>query len=491
MKERSTVAMEFLKVMRKLEQSSEIPSVVKVKDWLVENLDGLSVAVLADLYQMYINSPVSEERSSILTQTLERLRSGVLSPEDTFHLLVRSRDADLIDMFLPVIKANLGKMQFREFSLLMQSMASVQDRNKVIINMICSSLADRFEELEVRKKPVAQVVSLVESLARLHIYNGDLLEKLAQVLVRNKRFMSAAQVLELLSSLSHLRLRDPMLLAFIDSEIDQKHMVLGRAFPKKLADVLLSFANLNYVPEYSWISEPMFWSYFETTPVQHKHVWLDMIWSLVILNKALPDQIQSVLSPSFYEPLLKTFEEKDAGVQQNLACRKLLQINASANLDMEGTYEGELLPEDFITRYNVKPPSIPKVSLVHALSKVVKLQAVSEDCFKENVFLDSGHLIHVELLLNQQGFYEPLDKEHSDDVFRVAVIVMDFPFMTLGDVQPVGAFALTIRHLEKLGYLVVEIPYTELGVESKVNVLSNALKRAVQSRIADQLSEAV
>ena len=42
----------------------------------------------------------------------------------------------------------------------------------------------------------------------------------------------------------------------------------------------------------------------EQEAISGELVWLNIVWSLAVLNKALPQHLESVLTPEFYNKLL-------------------------------------------------------------------------------------------------------------------------------------------------------------------------------------------
>ncbi|GJQ84445.1 hypothetical protein Trydic_g15661 [Trypoxylus dichotomus] len=190
-------------------------------------------------------------------------------------------------------------------------------------------------------------------------------------------------------------------------------------------------------------------------------VWLDLVWSLVLLNRATPELISTVFSKEFINSL------NNAQDEQSIAHKlKLLNIDSTVRYLMPN-YQGlnlDVVPE-------IRNTQVSRVSDKHIKTKInTKLGFyIDAECYfdtKCNPILPENY------------------NEDSPEQKKIAVIALDYHDMCKGSTEPTGANNLAIKLLSTLGYRVLTVPYTEYRLKDKlvdrVKYLEMKLKHIVQ-----------
>lgn len=120
----------------------------------------------------------------------------------------------------------------------------------------------------------------------------------------------------------------------------------------------------------------------QPTDAGNSQAWLDLVWSLVILNRAKPDQIAKILNPDFANQFVDC-----PTVSPKL---KLLNINGAAK-HLINNYDGPKLDPSFINRVTLNR-SRDKEEYVKSVIVSLK-NLVKEENLRCNVDTGMGFIV--------------------------------------------------------------------------------------------------
>ncbi|KAJ8969212.1 hypothetical protein NQ317_012383, partial [Molorchus minor] len=208
-------------------------------------------------------------------------------------------------------------------------------------------------------------------------------------------------------------------------------------------------------------------------------VWLEIVWSLILLNQATAEHISSVLSQEFLDKL-----EAILLLTGNLLIPtklKLLNIEGVARYLLK-EYNGPRIPSSLIRDTNVVQTK-DKMEMVDSVIDTLKNLIRSENYLQTRINTGLGFFIDAECLLDKKCNPLPLNRPPSTEALRIAVMAYDYHDMTRGRVEPTGINVLASRLLEAQGYKVLPVSYTEFKPRDKlvhrVQYLETKLKEVV------------
>ncbi|XP_023940990.2 FAST kinase domain-containing protein 4 [Bicyclus anynana] len=244
--------------------------------------------------------------------------------------------------------------------------------------------------------------------------------------------------------------------------------------PGDVVAAVVTLATLDYVPVHcDWLLETAV-SLKEEEMVKASS-WLDLVFSLLILDKAEQHHLASTLRPEFIDKLLS------AGEIPIPSRRKLMTIDAYVGLKFPST--SPRLPEDI----SVGVPIVytkEKSLYVQSIMDTFKSLVSSETFLRRECQSGMGFIYDAEFAVDSKCYPVPLDKAASrTDVHRIAVLGLDYHDLARKVPVPLGVNKLYSRLLELKGYKVLEIPYTDFNPKDKlvtrVQYIEKRLKQLV------------
>uniref|UniRef100_A0A8D0FUB8 FAST kinase domains 3 n=1 Tax=Strix occidentalis caurina TaxID=311401 RepID=A0A8D0FUB8_STROC len=220
----------------------------------------------------------------------------------------------------------------------------------------------------------------------------------------------------------------------------------------QIAGYIIPFGTLNYLP-------PNASSLFRKlemvlhTRLRHfqPHTLLNLLHSCVLIQRYPVNFLPKIFSPYFLQQL--------QGKEQ-IATSQLTQLFLTVTLECP-FYEGpKLLP-----KYQVKAFFMPHSSLdVHLLKRV---KAGLLYLLKKRTYFASGvstpyfYMVDIEIKLDEEGFVLPAAQ--CEEVYRrIALCVDGQNRFCINSHNLLGEEAIKQRHLQLLGYEVVQIPFFEI-----------------------------
>ncbi|XP_063705926.1 FAST kinase domain-containing protein 4 [Culicoides brevitarsis] len=327
----------------------------------------------------------------------------------------KNRSLTLLRTVASNITANSEKMNMKVASDALYAMAILNFWDTVLIERIC---ADAQAALPTTTKS-AVVGSIVTSLGCLRYRNTEFLESVAEWTLKNFEECRTQDVAALFHSLGMLN--------YPTSKFDElkKKALREDEFPKSMD-------------------------------------YLTHVWSLVLLNAATNEQVDSVLRREFIEKLVN---ERRGDLLPSTK-KKLLNINAYATASKD--YKGSFLPPESTIFAVPLMYSKEKQISVHGMLESLRSLVSLEKFVKISMNTNMGFVIDAECCFDAKGNPVPIEKADSS-CKRVAFMVQEFNEMCQGtEICPSGITNLSTTLLEKTGRHVVSLPYNEFSVSEKL-----------------------
>ncbi|KAG2465281.1 FAST kinase domain-containing protein 4 [Polypterus senegalus] len=301
------------------------------------------------------------------------------------------------------------------------------------------------------------LLDLAFAYGKLNFHQSQVFQRIAADLLPRVHDLSASDATRCAKSFAFLKwLNLPLFEAFTQHILDNSKSYNSN----HLCNMVLAFARLNYQPSKA----------DEFFDVVHKNLGkamdqldpflqVDLVWSLCILQKTEGcTYIQTVLEPSFCRNLTGLGESQAKIESYKL---KLMHINATARLECP-EYQGVALPEEMYIYPEEKKPSPLQSGLREALCG---LTGDNADMYRTAINTVHGWLIDGELLLNSENKPIPLGVQpigtQAGGCHRIAFLACEFPHYVSKSKDLLGRFVMQRRHLQRAGYLIVDVPYFE------------------------------
>lgn len=351
----------------------------------------------------------------------------------------------------------LMMMKMIDYSSLLFSFSSLSFYPVEAISKICKCIVikTKMDATKVEKKIL---LSVIRSLAALRYKNHDILNNFSQLLFEDLESVNSTIDFEIFTRV----LQSLALFSYIPESLK--------------CDSLVSFAKKSY-ENGIWEESPM--------------LWLNMVWSMAVLNIADETIIGSVLNDKFYS-CLEAKSDSTPFLVKRIQELKLLAVDCTAALDIDN-YTGPRLSktkDNSLMYQQVKSNS--KRMILDLMFVTNKLAENKDKCYKINKFLpECGYILDVELLVDSDCKLLPVEEDQQGDgnkkKHKVAVIVLPFDGLTINEPQEIlGRFVVQFRHLKKMGYKIAEIRHDQWpSKNSTVDTKTEFLKMKILEAIED------
>ncbi|XP_031216087.1 FAST kinase domain-containing protein 3, mitochondrial isoform X2 [Mastomys coucha] len=255
---------------------------------------------------------------------------------------------------------------------------------------------------------------------------------------------------------------------------------LERLSPSQIFELIEPFGKLNYVPP----NAPALFRKVENVLFAHFHhfppkMLLRLLHSCALIERHPINFMSKIFSPFF----LQRLQGKESYLDR-LSLAQLTQLFLTSVLECPFYKGPKLLP-----KYQVKSFLTPCCSLetpmdLH-LYKSVVIGLVdllgSRLYFASKVLTPYYYTIDVEVKLDEDGFVLPCSVD--EDIHKRLALCIDGPQrFCLGSKHLLGKEAIKQRHLQLLGYQVVQVPYHELELLTSRLELVDYLQRKLFSQ---------
>jgi len=376
----------------------------------------------------------------------------------------------------------------RVYSLLALCYQPASQRQTLLLSTL-----HRHTQRLVHRLKARQVSDILQSLLKLqHRQAISLVLRLSHRASRVFKAFSNDEVIKVLSALMILGQHDEELLAAME-----KHMPgrLGKCDPELISTVM------EYCLQTRCRSEPIFEAVAENF-VRHaeRHTTLQIAKQIVAMGRLnyLPQcsnqmfkKLESILSSRFsqFQPrslievlhacihlerfplnymskvfspyFLQRLQAQGEPLDKN-ALGQLTQLHLSTSLECSH-YWGPRLPFFLhVKRFSSVDQAFetPMESLLYKQVKRPLTQLLGGKFYSTSIFTHSGYTVDVEICLDEEGFVLPLSQ--WDHTYRRMALCLDGQNRFCSNTQHLlGKEATKRRHLRRMGYEVVQIPYFE------------------------------
>ncbi|XP_073330116.1 FAST kinase domain-containing protein 3, mitochondrial-like [Pagrus major] len=244
----------------------------------------------------------------------------------------------------------------------------------------------------------------------------------------------------------------------------------------QIAKQIVAMGRLNYLPQCSSQMFKKLESILSTRFSQFQpRSLIQVLHACIHLERFPLNYTSKVFSPYFLQRLQVQGEPLDKN-----ALGQLTQLNLSASLECS-YYRGPRLPCVLhVKKFSSVDHAFetPMDSLLYKQVKGPLTELLGGHFYSTKVFTHGGYTIDVEICLDERGYVLPLSQ--WDYTYRRIALCLDGPTRFCSNTQHLlGKEATKRRHLRRMGYEVVQIPYFEfekLGtLESRVQYLHNKI----------------
>ncbi|KDR07530.1 protein TBRG4 [Zootermopsis nevadensis] len=389
---------------------------------------------------------------------------------------------------------------------IMSSLAQKQRRSTPLLRSLAFNLARQREKFNIK-----DCADLLYAMATLNFPDDLLLEKtcgdLCECVESNHR---PAVIGSILTSLGLLRYKNTEVL---DALVDWVVCHVDVCRPHDLTALLLTLATVFHTPSNADHLFNVILPHVTVQDLPSPSAWLDVVWSLVVLEQAATQHVASVLDPNF---CIKLSVDTDGKMRMNVASKlKLLNINAAAQLKIPG-YKGPLLPSDSDVHSVPLTRSREKQLLVASILDSFSNLLPSATYLRSNIDTGMGFLLDGECMLDSNCNPLPVPVESTmsrnfgsekmpassfdktpvspsrvrgsrcatNKGTRIGILARDYRDMCRGSPEPNGVAALSAKLLECAGYRVLCVPHTKYNPREKllqrVQYLDQHLKSLVR-----------
>lgn len=339
----------------------------------------------------------------------------------------------------------------------MTTLAQKKRRSTPLLRSLSFNISRNAQKLDLK-----QCADLLYSMTILNFPESLLLERISSDAIDGLELNRdrSAVVGSILTSLGLLRYKDAGILDALSDWILKYHILCR---PQDILALFQTLAVVNYQPTNAENLFKVLLPQLNIADVPKLSIWLDTIWSLVLLNKATEDQISSVLAPDF----IKKLQDDSVSLPSPVKI-KLLNINAYAqhflpNYKGLKTDASAVVKSVSITR--TKEKQVLVASMVDSLGSLFS----SDTYLRSNVNTGMGFLIDAECVIDKKCNPVPVTSaQKSSEYIRIAIQAYDYHDICRGDTTPTGSNIFAARLLEAQGYQLMIVPYTDFNPRDKL-----------------------
>ncbi|XP_068428767.1 FAST kinase domain-containing protein 3, mitochondrial-like [Clinocottus analis] len=226
----------------------------------------------------------------------------------------------------------------------------------------------------------------------------------------------------------------------------------------QIAKQIVAMGRLNYLPQCSNEMFTKLESILSTRYSQFQpRSLIEVLHACIQLERFPLNYMSRVFSPYFLQRLQAPGEPLDKN-----ALGQLTQLHLSSSLECT-YYWGPRLPHFlYVKRFSSVDHAFetPMESLLYKEVKGPLIELLGGKFYSTRVFTHSGYTIDVEICLDEKGYILPLSE--WDQTYRRVALCLDGEKHFCSNTRHLlGKEATKRRHLRRMGYEVVQIPYFE------------------------------
>lgn len=350
-----------------------------------------------------------------------------------------------------------------EFSLanvlyMLNTLADIRLYSKPLLDICGKKLADNVHSISFTR-----LMAMLKSCSELHYRNLHLFTSISEYLASTLPMWSNKQVLLLLLEFKRLNFCPVALMDAFAERIIQKPDSLT---PRDLQGVLkcYSFLNHHLKENQQAFLESLTQVLQSYLPKMSSIDLLKAVSCLCVFGHFPHAPLEKLLRTEVLDELLK--EESPFYAPKE----RLLQT-----LDLCLRLDRHALPPSISTIPHLHPPPPPQSRPGNPVLLSALKNLLGEDVVMDSVVAE-GHY-YIDYVATMPS------KTKEDQTVRIALLCAPPTFFCFGTTRPVGAVALTVRHLKLLGYEPVLVPMQELfsqTAEEMTNLLKSILSKQEQ-----------
>ncbi|XP_043987330.1 FAST kinase domain-containing protein 3, mitochondrial-like isoform X1 [Gambusia affinis] len=300
-----------------------------------------------------------------------------------------------------------------------------------------------------------EIIKVLSALITLGQHDEELLAAMEKHLPERLGTCDPELISKVMEYCLHMRCRsEPIFEAVAENFVCSAE----RHTDTQIAKQVVAIGRLNYLPQ---CSSQMFKKLENVLTTRFSHFQprslLDMLHACIHLERFPLNYMNKIFSPYFLQKL----QDKGEPVDKN-ALRQLTQLHLSASLECT-YYWGPRLPFSLhVKKFSSLDQAFesPMETLLYRQVKGPLMQLLGGKYFFARVFTPIGYTVDVEICLDENGFILPQSQWESTNK-RIALCLDGQSRFCANTRHLLGKEATKRRHLYRMGYEVVEIPYFE------------------------------
>ncbi|XP_050573451.1 FAST kinase domain-containing protein 4 isoform X2 [Bombus affinis] len=284
--------------------------------------------------------------------------------------------------------------------------------------------------------------------------------------------LSTSAMIKNVNQLAQAGDRNVKLLNYFFTTITEYHELLNT---KACSNLMFNMSSLNYSDE-EYIPNMKIEKFEYLTK-------LNLVWCFAVFKTLQNMHAETVLDDKFISEILFFDEEKNKKLSAQL---KLLNINGYAQYALED-YSGPFLNNNIVPHV-VNKRSKQKTAYVEALRVTLKNMLPSMSYCNMDINTNMGFLLDAEVCMDHNCNFVSVNSTNNNSInfTKIALLLVDYYDMCLGDTDYQGLIKLYSHLLECRNYKVLIIPYQHFGIEDKtekrISYLRHQLLRIIRQK---------
>lgn len=345
----------------------------------------------------------SDHRFLRLCKILTKSGSG----QKPNRMLVPSRSDDLSTVLSVTADEEAAKLvstiTLSQMIKVLTTLSLRKRRSTLLLRTLAYNIAGSPEQMNLK-----ECADLFYSIASLNFYDENLFERAANnvmTLLQTTKVPKSSVVGSILVSVGLLKYKNPALLEALSDWILENQSLCR---PQDIFSVFMTLGVLNYRPSNADRLFKVLIPQLTQAEAGKPAVWLDIVWSLVLLDQANAEHISSVLTDDFIDSLEN---RHSLNMSQIL---KLLNIDGAAHYLLEN-YQGPKIAHGHQIRNPSLELSKEKAQMVTSLVEALK-SLIPESYFRTRINTGLGFYIDAECVLDKTCNPLPLTTSGSEKV---------------------------------------------------------------------------
>ncbi|XP_050573450.1 FAST kinase domain-containing protein 4 isoform X1 [Bombus affinis] len=356
-------------------------------------------------------------------------------------------------------------------------LAQAGDRNVKLLNYFFTTITEYHELLNTKA-----CSNLMFNMSSLNYSDERLLKKICKDFIKSKNISgttSVQTVISLLKSMAFIRYKNNVFLNQICEDIVKSKIKYSDT---QITNILQSFASLGYHSQYV---NDIIKEYIPNMKIEKFEYLtkLNLVWCFAVFKTLQNMHAETVLDDKFISEILFFDEEKNKKLSAQL---KLLNINGYAQYALED-YSGPFLNNNIVPHV-VNKRSKQKTAYVEALRVTLKNMLPSMSYCNMDINTNMGFLLDAEVCMDHNCNFVSVNSTNNNSInfTKIALLLVDYYDMCLGDTDYQGLIKLYSHLLECRNYKVLIIPYQHFGIEDKtekrISYLRHQLLRIIRQK---------